>query len=108
MMRLAEHLPPCTVNLAIPGLKATTVAAMQVAQKLKSLNPGPDNTIFLDLLSNTAFMGTDDDGLPSPSFPGGDGTYHIPGSLTVAPTAAVKKLLANSNKLQNWRLGCGV
>jgi hypothetical protein len=99
MMRLAEHLLPCTVNLAIPGFKATTVATMQIAQKLKSLNPGPDDILILDLLSNTAFMGTDEDGLPSPSFPGGDGTHHIPGSLTVAPTAAVKKVLANSHEI---------
>jgi hypothetical protein len=94
MSRMAEYMPPCTINLAVPGFKATTIAMTQVTQKLMSLNPGPDDTIVLDLLSNMAYMGTDDDGLPSPSFPDGDGKYHIPGSLTVAPTAAVKKLLA--------------
>jgi hypothetical protein len=99
MMRLAEHMPPGTVNLAIPGFKATAASVMHLAQKLKMLSPGPEDTIFLDLLSNTAFKGTDEDGLPSPSFSDGDGKYHIPGSLTTAPSAAVKKLLANSNEI---------
>jgi hypothetical protein len=53
----------------------------------------------LDLLSNSAFMGTDADGLPSPAFAGEDGTYHIPGSLSAAPPQAVKKILANCEQL---------
>jgi hypothetical protein len=52
--------------------------------------------LILDLLSNTAFMGTNEDGLPSPSFPGEDGTHYIPGLLTAA---AIKKLLAYSNEI---------
>ncbi len=105
MMRLAEHMPPCTINLAIPGFRATAATVMHVVQKLKSLNPGPEGTILLDLLSNSAFMGTDEDGLPSPSFSDGDGKYHIPGSLTAAPSAAVKKILANSNEIAKIAAG---
>jgi hypothetical protein len=47
-------------------------------------------------------MGTDDDGLPTPASRGGDGSYHIIGSLTTSPPTALKKALANCNSL------CGV
>ncbi len=50
-----------------------------------------DDKVVLDLLSNSTFMGTDVEGLPSPAFAGEDGTYHIPGSLSAAPAQAVKK-----------------
>jgi hypothetical protein len=44
---------------------------------------------------DASFMGTDAEGLPSPAFNGEDGTYHIPGSLSVPPAPAVKKILSN-------------
>jgi hypothetical protein len=39
----------------------------------------------MDLLSNTAYMGTNEDGLPLPAIRVGDGGYHVIGSLTSAP-----------------------
>ncbi len=33
------------------------------------------------------------------AIPGEDGTYHIPGSLTVAPVSATKKILSNCSQI---------
>jgi hypothetical protein len=44
-------------------------------------------------MPSSAFMGTDEEGLPSPTLLGEDGFYHIPGLLTVASIRAVKKIL---------------
>jgi hypothetical protein len=44
-------------------------------------------------------MGTDLDGLPTASMQGEGGTYHIPGSLTVAPVPVTKKILANCSQI---------
>jgi hypothetical protein len=44
-------------------------------------------------------MGTDLDGLPTASVQGEGGTYHIPGSLTVAPVPVTKKILANCSQI---------
>jgi hypothetical protein len=49
--------------------------------------------VALDLLSNTAFVGADPDGMPTQPVKGGDGLYHIIGSLTAAPTSVVKRAL---------------
>jgi hypothetical protein len=95
MVRMASHLPKETVVLATAGFKATQATVPQLADKLECLSINGDDKVVLDLLSNSAFMGTDADGLPSPAFAGEDGTYHIPGSLSVAPLQAIKKILAN-------------
>ncbi len=54
---------------------------------------------MLDLLSNTAYMGTDEEGLPLPSYREGDGGYHIAGTLTTAPPTTLRKTLDNCVEL---------
>ncbi len=49
------------------------------------MNLSKKDTVVLDLLSNVAFMGTDEDGLPSEAIRAEEGRYHVVGSLTVAP-----------------------
>jgi hypothetical protein len=44
----------------------------------------------MDLLSSTAFMGTDNSGLPSEATWTDDGRYQVVGSLTVAPSSVTK------------------
>jgi hypothetical protein len=53
----------------------------------------------LDLLSNSSFMGTDEEGLPTPATVGEGGTYHVPGSLIVAPAPEIKNILGNYQQL---------
>jgi hypothetical protein len=99
MARMASYLPQETIVLATPGFKATHATVPQLTSKLAGLSINGDDRIVLDLLSNSAFMGTDAEGLPSPAFAGEDGTYHIPGSLAVAPPQAIKKILGNCEQI---------
>jgi hypothetical protein len=44
------------------------------------------DTVVIDSMSNTAFLGTDEDGLPIPAEKSvGDGRYHLNGDLQLAP-----------------------
>jgi hypothetical protein len=99
MARMASYLPQETIVLATPGFKATQATVPQLTSKLAGLSINGDDRIVLDLLSNSAFMGTDPDGLPSPAFAGEDGTYHIPGSLSAALPQAIKKILGNCEQI---------
>jgi hypothetical protein len=65
----------------------------EIERKVRKICPDENDLVVLDLISNIAYMGTDEDGLPSPAFRSGDGTYHIPGSLTTAPPTTIKKAL---------------
>jgi hypothetical protein len=96
MCRTAEFLPSC-VNLAYPGFRLEKDKISNVENELKKLNIGEGDTVVLDLLSNAAFIGTDDDGLPTPASRAGDGSYHIIGSLTTSPPTALKRALSNCN-----------
>ncbi len=49
--------------------------------------------MLLDLLSNVAFMGTDESGLPTEAM-AEDGRYHVIGSLATVPPSVTKKNLA--------------
>jgi hypothetical protein len=64
------------------------------------------DTVILDLLSNSSFMGTDEEGLPTPATTGEGGTYHIPGSLVTSSGPAIKKILANCNRLGKLCASC--
>jgi hypothetical protein len=75
---MAKHLPENTISLAYPGFKATPQAVAQVVSRLEELHLSADDRLILDLLSNSAFMGTDEEGLPTPATMGEGGTYHIP------------------------------
>jgi hypothetical protein len=70
MARMASFLPQETIVLATPGFKATQATVPQLTSKLAGLSINRDDRVVLDLLSNSAFMGTDADGLPSPAFAG--------------------------------------
>jgi hypothetical protein len=99
MVKMSKHLQEKAVILAYPGFKATPQALAQLAAKLEEIRLTPDDRLVLDLLSNSTFMGTDVDGLPTAAVQGEGGTYHIPGSLTVAPVPVTKKILANCNQI---------
>ncbi len=93
MCKTAIFLPKDTVCLAEPGFVATPTTSGRISQGLRNFLPGTGDTVVLDLLSNTAFVGADSAGMPTQPFKGGDGKYHILGSLTAALTSVVKKAL---------------
>ncbi len=53
---------------------------------LKKLNLTEKDTVVIHLMSNSAFQGTDEDGLPVPAAKSvEDGRYHLEGDLQLAP-----------------------
>jgi hypothetical protein len=64
-------------------------------------------TVILDLLSNSVFMGTDSSGLPTEALRAEDGSYHIVGSLAIAPASVTKKILAGCSTLAKVLKGTG-
>jgi hypothetical protein len=84
MTTMVSYLPGGTVSFASPGFKVMLSALVQLALRLVALPVTKDEMLVLDLLSNSAFMGTDSRGLSLPTFPGEDCTCHIPGSLSIA------------------------
>ncbi len=99
MCKTHKHLPKETVNLSTPGFVATPAASTQVAETLRDYCPGSGDVIIMDLLSNSAFCGTDGNGLPLPQFRGEDGTYHVQGMLVASPPSMIKKALQSFNKI---------
>jgi hypothetical protein len=94
MVRLAKKMGTNTISLAFPGFRPKEPNISEIAEELQKLNLSSRDTVVLDLLSNSAFMGTDSNGLPTETVKMTDGGYHVIGSLTVAPILCVKKTLA--------------
>jgi hypothetical protein len=75
------------------GFKPTLENLRELEKKVKKIDPDETDLVVMDLISNVAYMGTDEEGLPSPAVRSGDDTYHITGSLTTAPPMTIKKTL---------------
>ncbi len=80
LYRTVEYLPATTVSLATPGFKPTKKKVAELERQIDRLELNGSDTVVLDLLSNTAYMGTDKEGLPLPAFRAGDGSYHVAGT----------------------------
>jgi hypothetical protein len=44
-------------------------------------------------------MGTNDDGMPLPMVPMGEGKYHVPGSLIPTPRSIIRKTLQSCDDI---------
>ncbi len=80
------HLPPDTISLAVPGFKPSGQSVSRLCSQLGNLNLTEIDTVVLDLLSNSAYLGTSDNGLPAEPERGD-------GSLMIAPAAYLKRIL---------------
>ncbi len=97
---MLNYLPELTVSFATSGFKITPPNVVQFA----ALLPTQDDTrLFFEqcLLSNSASMGTYEEGPPSPVHRDEDGAYHSQGSLTSVPDNHV-----NPRQLQLIRKNC--
>jgi hypothetical protein len=66
----------------------------KIADILKNLKLCHNDKIVIDAMANSAFLGTDKDGLPVlPAKPGKDGRYHLIGYLQLAPISAFRTSL---------------
>jgi hypothetical protein len=99
MYRTVEYLPANTVSLAMPGFKPSKEKISELDRRVEALEINSNDTVVLDLLSNTAYMGTDDKGLPFPAFRAGDGSYHVADTLTTALPTTLKKTLDLCNPI---------
>jgi hypothetical protein len=93
MVKMAAYMPENTASLAEPGFRAGPPACRRISHRLAELEPDVGDTVILDLLSNCCFMGTTDDGMPSPVVPMPDGRYHVQGSLIPTPLSIIRKTL---------------
>ncbi len=114
MCRMIDSASLDFISLAHSGFKPTNDGIDNVVKKIEKLGVNASDTVVLDLISNVAYMGTDKDGLPTPSIRGGDGRYHVTGTLTTAPPTTLKKnleccnLIADNIRMANVILICPV
>jgi hypothetical protein len=82
------------VDLTVKGWIPKSGNIGKLCEKLKKLNLTGIDTVVIDSMSNTAFLGTDDDGLPILAEKSEeDGRYHLNGDLQLAPPSAFKNTI---------------
>jgi len=96
-----------SIWVGLPGGIASRDSLADAARKLASLAPQETDTVMLDLFSNSAFMGTDDSGLPCRATKGfTDSRYHIQGELQAAPRSIFEKIIKDAEATLNTVSGC--
>ena len=83
-------------NLATPGWIPSKSNLKTAADFCESLKLEKGDRVVIDIWSNTAYMGSDEHGLPHKAFKESDGKYHIKGSLQAAPQMTFKVLLKDT------------
>jgi hypothetical protein len=78
MVRLAKNIGQGVITLAYPGFKPNVAAIAQIVEKLELLKLDKNDTLICDLLSNVAFIGTDEGGLPTEASRAEDGRSSVP------------------------------
>jgi hypothetical protein len=74
------------VDLTAKGWIPKSGKIGKLCETLEKLNLTEIDTVIIDSMSNTAFLGTDEDGLPIPADKSEeDGRYHLSGDLQLAP-----------------------
>ena len=74
------------VDLTAKGWIPKSGKIDRLCETLKKLNLTEIDTVVIDSMSNTAFLGTDEDGLPIPVEKSVEvGRYHLNGDLQLAP-----------------------
>jgi hypothetical protein len=85
------------VDLTASGWSPKPGNIKKIAEILKNLNLTPCDTIVIDAMANSAYFGTDENGLPMPPAKSGeDGRHHMIGDFQLA-TGTDSRV---SNKLQ--------
>ncbi len=86
------------VNCAVGGWLLNKGSAEWLISKINELDLGnglDEDVVVLDLLSNTAFEGTDEDGGALPAQKLNDGKWHVIGDLAPFPPSVLKAKLKN-------------
>ena len=86
------------VNLAAPGWRPEKDKIAKTLKSLSEAKIGPNDTVILDLLSNSTYMGSDESGMPTPPCKE-DGRYHVLSNLQIAPGTVLNKILCDCRPL---------
>ncbi len=74
------------VDLTVKGWIPKSGKIGGLCETLKKLNLTEIDTVVIDSMPNTAYLGTDEDSLPIPAEKSEeDGRYHLSGDLQLAP-----------------------
>jgi hypothetical protein len=81
----------------------------KLCETLEKLNLTEIDTVVIDPMSNSAYLGTDEDGLPIPAEESDeDGRYHLYGDLQLATPSAFKNCLKQMEKMLGFVGGAKV
>jgi hypothetical protein len=88
------------VDLTSGGWTPKTGKIEKVSETLEKLDLTGSDTVVIDPMSNSAYLGTDEDGLPIPAEKSDeDGRYHLLGDLQLAPPSAFKNCFKNMERM---------
>jgi hypothetical protein len=88
------------VDLTSSGWTPTPGRIEKLCETLEKLNLTEFDTVVIDPMSNSAYVGTDEDGLPIPAEKSDeDGRYHLYGDLQLAPPSVFKNCLKQMEKV---------
>ncbi len=88
------------VDLTASGWSPKPGNIKKIAEILKNLSLKPCDTNVIDAMANSAYFGTDENGLPMPPAKSGEeGRHPMVGDLQLAPTAAFKTNLKQIESL---------
>jgi hypothetical protein len=74
------------IDLTTSGWTSKSGKIEKLCKNLEKLNLTEFKTVVIDPKSNSAYLGTDEDGLPVPTAKSAeDGRYHLQGDLQLAP-----------------------
>jgi hypothetical protein len=103
MARLSEAAQSAGANcrfVGAPGWVASKDSLGEAARQIRAFSTDEKDTIVVDLWSNSAIMGTDDQGLPcrAHKIPG-DSKYHIIGKMQAAPRTLFEKVMGEAKPI---------
>jgi hypothetical protein len=88
------------VDLTSSGWTPKPGKIEKLCETLEKLNLTKIDTVVIDPMSNSAYLGTDEDGLPIPAEKSKeDRRYHLLGDLQLAPSSAFKNCLKIMEKM---------
>ena len=82
-----------TQFLKLPSQSQTQDAAEDLADRLRELQLSQEDIVYLDLLSNQAYLGTDEDGNSTDPHKDSQKRWHITGSLVAAAKPRLRRTL---------------
>ena len=83
-----------TQFLKLPGQSQTIDGVGDILAAIEQVNLKKGDFLYMDLLSNVSFMGTNEDGLQVPPVKDGSKRWHVTGSLVACPKPRMKKVLS--------------